>query len=232
MSYICHLICMKPRCQVCDILDTRNKLQIPGTSSTILPGNYNCDSCNIVYLLMCSKCDSGNYIGETSNILWLRLNNHKKSIRDNSRVFPVSVHFNLPDHSLKNLRCVILRGDFKTTADRLICEQTLIHKFKTHSNGVNQDLSFLSPYSYFHQCCRPLTSMSNNNTEVWRRKLSDVFFIRIYWQYTTEEGHRSVRNLWSFNYRFIGLKCHNYALYMCFIIYIYIYRHDNNNGYI
>ena len=49
--------CMKPRCQVCDILDTRNKLQIPGTSSTILPGNNNCDSCNIVYLLMCNKCD-------------------------------------------------------------------------------------------------------------------------------------------------------------------------------
>ena len=144
---------MKPRCQVYDILDTRNKLQIPGTSSTILPGNYNCDSCNIVYLLMCSKCDSGNYIGETSNRLRLRLNNHKKSIRDNSRCFPEAVHFNQPDHSLMNLRCVILRGDFKTTADRLIYEQTLIYKLKSHSKGVNQDLSFLSPYSYFHQCC-------------------------------------------------------------------------------
>ena len=101
--------CMKPRCQVCDILDTRKKLQIPGTSSTVQPGNYNCDSCNIVYLIMCSKCDSENYIGETSNRLRFRLNNHKKSIRDNSRGFPVAVHFNQPDHSLKNLRCVILR---------------------------------------------------------------------------------------------------------------------------
>ena len=36
-------------------------------------------------------------------------------------------------------------------------------------------------------------------------------------QYTTEEGHRSVRKLWSFYYRFIGLKCHNYALYLCFV---------------
>ena len=68
--------CMKPRCQVCDILDTRNKLQIPGTSSTILPGNYNCDSCNIVYLLICDKCDYGNYIGETSNRLRFRLSIH------------------------------------------------------------------------------------------------------------------------------------------------------------
>ena len=35
--------------------------------------------------------------------------------------------------------------------------------------------------------------------------------------YTTEEGHRSVRKLWSF----IGLKCNNYALYLCYI-YIYV----------
>ena len=106
------------------------------------------------------------YIYIYINRLRLRLNNHKKSIRDNSRGFPVAVHFNQPDHSLNNLRCVILRGDFKTTADRPICEQTFIHKLKTHSKGVNQDLPFLSPYSYFHQCCRPLTSTSVNNTEV------------------------------------------------------------------
>ena len=110
--------CMKPRCQFCDILDSRNKVQIPGTSSTILPGNYNCDSCNIVYLLICSKCDSGNYIGETSNRLRLGLNNHKKSIRDNNWGFLVAVHFNLPDQSLKNLKRVTLRGDLKTTADK------------------------------------------------------------------------------------------------------------------
>ena len=158
--------CMKPRCLVCDMMDTRKKLQIPGTSSTIQPESYNCDSCNIVYLLMCDKFDSVNYIGETSNRLRLRLNNHKKSIRDKSRGFPVAVHFNLPDHSLKNVRCVILRGDFKTTSDRLVCEQTFIHKHKAHSKGVDQDLSFLSPYSYFHKCCRPLTTTSNNNTDV------------------------------------------------------------------
>ena len=89
---------------------------------------------------MCDKCDSENDIRETSNKLRFLLNDHKKSIRDNSRGFPVAVHFNQPDHSLKNVRCVNLRGDFKTTADRLICEQTFIYKLKTHSKGVNQEL--------------------------------------------------------------------------------------------
>ena len=141
---------MKPRYQVCDMLETQRKLQIPGSSSTILPGSYHCDSCNIVYLLMCSKCDSGNYNGHTSNRLRFRLKNHEKSIRDNSRGCPVAVHFNQLVNSFRNLRCVILRGDFKTTADRLICEQTFMHKLKAHSKGVNQDLSFLSPHRYFH----------------------------------------------------------------------------------
>ena len=79
------------------MLDTRNKLQIPGTSSTIQPEYNNCDSCNIVYLLM---CDSENYIGETSINLRLRFNNHIESIRDNSRGFSVAVHFNQPNHAM------------------------------------------------------------------------------------------------------------------------------------
>ena len=96
---------------------------------------------------MCGKCYSGNYIGETSNKLRFRLNNHKKNIKDNSRGFPVAFHFNQPDQTLKALICVIHRGDIKTmAADRLICEQTLNVKVKKHSN---QDLSL---YSYFHQC--------------------------------------------------------------------------------
>ena len=48
LSLVGNSKCMKPRCQFCDLLDTRNKLQIPGTSSTIQPGNYNCDYCSIV----------------------------------------------------------------------------------------------------------------------------------------------------------------------------------------
>ena len=45
--------CVKPRCQVCDILDRQKKLHIPGTSSTIQPGNNNCHSYNIVYVCLC-----------------------------------------------------------------------------------------------------------------------------------------------------------------------------------
>ena len=125
---------------------------------------------------MCDKCDSGNYIWETSHKLRFRLNNHKQSIRDNSRGFPVAVHFNQSDHSLINLWCVILRGDFTMTADRLICEQAFMHKLLTLSNGLDKDLSFLSPNSFFHLWWQLLTYTSGNNTEVWHKNLSNVFF--------------------------------------------------------
>ena len=198
------------------MFDTRNNFQIPWTRSAIQPGNYNCDCCNII-LLMCEKCDSGNSIWETSNKLRFRLNNHKKSIRDNSSFFSVAVHLNQTDHSHKNLRCIILRGDIKTTANRLIYEQTFIRKLEAHWKCVDQDLSFLSPYRYFHMCWQRLAATSDNYTEVWRQKLSEVFCVcvcvRIYRQYSTVEGHRSVRRLWSFYYRFTGLMCHNYALF-------------------
>ena len=52
---------------------------------------------------------------------------------------------------------------------------------------------------------------------ICNKKVSCVFSIRIYRQYTTEEGRRSVRKLWSFYYRFLGLKYHNYALDLCFV---------------
>ena len=46
-------------------------------------------------------------------------------------------------------------------------------------------------------------------------------YVYICRQYTTEEGHRSVPKLWSFYYHIIGLKCHNYALYLRYV-YIFV----------
>ena len=47
--------CEKQRCQICNIITTDTVINIPGTSHMYHPRNYNCDSTNIVYLLMCNK---------------------------------------------------------------------------------------------------------------------------------------------------------------------------------
>ena len=143
--------CMKSRCQLCNIIDTRPSLKIPGTNITERPGNYYCNSSNVIYLIKCKKCDSGNCIDETYTFLRLRMNNHKKSIRDNNKGLPVARHFNQPDHSICDLECVILKGKFSNNTDRLIEEQTLIRKLKIDTHGLDQDLDFLTPYTYFHE---------------------------------------------------------------------------------
>ena len=99
----------KPRCQICNIITTDTVINIPGTSHIFHPGNYNCDSSNIVYLLMCNMCNFGNYVGETSTKFRLGINNHKKSIRDNHKCLPVAVHYNQTDHSINDISCCIER---------------------------------------------------------------------------------------------------------------------------
>ena len=49
-----------------------------------------------------------------------------------------------------SIECVILKRDFSNT-DRLIGEQTLIRKLITGIHDHNQDLDFLTPYTYFHK---------------------------------------------------------------------------------
>ena len=138
-------------CQICNIIDIRPSLKIPGTNIAVRPGNYYCNSSNVIYLIKCKKCDSSNYIGEASTFFRLRMNNHKNSIRDNNKGLPVARHFNKPDHSICDLECVLLKGDFSNNTDSLIEEQTLIRKFKTDAHGLNQDLDFLAPHTYFHK---------------------------------------------------------------------------------
>ena len=56
----------RPRCQTCYIITTDTEINIPGTCHIYHPGNHNCDSSNIAYLLMCNKCNYCNYVGDTS----------------------------------------------------------------------------------------------------------------------------------------------------------------------
>ena len=94
-------------------------------------------------------CNYGNYVDETSTKFRQRMKNHKKSIRDNHKGLPVAVHYNQADHSINDLSCVILSGNF-TTADIQLYEQKLIQRFETYKCGLNRDLGFLSMYAFLN----------------------------------------------------------------------------------
>ena len=76
----CNQPCHKPRCKVCSHFDTRCSRKFDN-NVTISVAKAACDSQNLVYILFCAKCSNAVYVGETSNCLRLRRNNHKHSIK-------------------------------------------------------------------------------------------------------------------------------------------------------
>ena len=57
---------------------------------------------NIIYLITCLKCKK-QYVGQTSNQLNTRINQHRSNIFNKKSTY-IAKHFNLPDHSILDLK--------------------------------------------------------------------------------------------------------------------------------
>ena len=98
----CHQ-CTNTRCVVCNYVDDRRVFtSCTNRKSFPVRGNITCSTSNVVYLATCTRCDL-QYVGETSCRLAERINNHLSSIRLHKPT-PLSLHFNQPDHSLRDIR--------------------------------------------------------------------------------------------------------------------------------
>ena len=75
---------------------TKRKYKVSGYS------NLSCASKIIVYLITCNKCYN-QYVGETKQTLSKRLSGHRSSIKKRANTF-IAKHFNLPDHSVNDIR--------------------------------------------------------------------------------------------------------------------------------
>ena len=140
--------CGKPRCQVCKHLITDSVVKI-SQSYTVRPPNHTCDSTNVLYSIMCGKCPGVSYIGETSTRFRTRFNNHKSSITKNHKDFPVANHFNLPNHSTQDMKVCIFGGGYKSADERKWAELRHIIQSRSFEIGLNKDLSWLSPFTFF-----------------------------------------------------------------------------------
>ena len=84
--------CNDPRCKTClqitendHIISTHNNKLVP------LKENLNCKSENVIYAIKCSNCQSM-YVGETTQKLHERINQHRSTIRTEQNC-PVAHHF-------------------------------------------------------------------------------------------------------------------------------------------
>ena len=69
----------------------------------------------------------------------------------NNHYYYYYYYFNQSDHSICEIDCVPLKGDFSNSTDKLIEEQAHIRKFKTDTHGLSQEIDFVTPYTYCHK---------------------------------------------------------------------------------
>ena len=94
--------CRRPRCKTCGIVTSKDMLVGP-TGSWRVQDTFTCTSTNLVYCLMCNKCEKL-YIGETKRRLADRVTEHLRSVRLNTPGLPVASHFNLANHNVSDMR--------------------------------------------------------------------------------------------------------------------------------
>ena len=125
-------------CTACPFIQTGSEVKINQKDTWKIMKKVNCESYNCVYLIICQKCNT-KYIGETGRMLKARFSDHRGYI--NNQVVSVTTgdHFNLPGHSLANMKIQILEQvKFHNEQYRKERESYLINKFNTYYNGLNR----------------------------------------------------------------------------------------------
>ena len=132
------LPCRKPRCTTCPHIDTCRTVTSTSTNNTLrVATSSDCQSHDVVYLITCRRCQI-QYVGQTSNSVHIRFQQHLRDIRQNNEYKAVSQHFNLPHHRLTDVRLTVV--DRATALNtRLRLEEAWITNLSTHQpQGLNQ----------------------------------------------------------------------------------------------
>ena len=67
-----------------------------------------CKTMNVVYIIQCKKCGQ-QYVGETTQALHCRMNNHRADIiHKKIENKPVAVHFSTQRHSVEDLEVMVI----------------------------------------------------------------------------------------------------------------------------
>ena len=122
-----------------DLRQGRN-VKINKRSTWRINRRLNCNTFNAVYMI---KCDKDNcklrYIGENKRSIKYRIANHRGYVVNKHVDKATGAHFNLPGHSLNNMKFTILE-QVKENNDsyRKERERYFINIFDTYNKGLNK----------------------------------------------------------------------------------------------
>ena len=176
--------CSQPRCQTCQHMNTTRTISSNKSDIFLITQNTSCSTHNCIYAIHCSLCSHipTLYIGETQNSCRDRISKHKYDIKHNADK-PVSTHFNLPNHSINNLKVTVIQflQTHSKVADKIphhrkLKEVSWIKKLQTFSpHGLNNN-------TLLHTADIPLTLLfsksATNLSRVIKSKLAEEDSLR------------------------------------------------------
>ena len=128
-------------CPNCPYVKYGKEIKIDKKSTWKITKKMTCESYNVIYLLECQKENClQRYIGTTGRQLKNRIADHRGYISNQVTSKATGAHWNLPGHSLADLRVVVLeQTKIHTEEYRKEREKYFIRLFDTYNNGINRE---------------------------------------------------------------------------------------------
>ena len=124
--------CGKPFCGLCPFVKEGKKVEM-GNRIWYITRHLNFESCNIRYLIECQKekCKE-RQIGETEHTLRTRYTQHKGYVNNKQTKRATGYHYNLPGHSVADMKVAILdKVKYSTESYRKPRQKLLIKQYVT-----------------------------------------------------------------------------------------------------
>ena len=96
-------------CRTCPYVKQTKVIKSTATATTVeLTRHHNCQDTNLVYIVECSKCRLGQYIGETKHTVEHRWAEHLGYVRNRRLDQATGAHLHLPGHSIDHMTFSVL----------------------------------------------------------------------------------------------------------------------------
>ncbi len=131
--------CKHKKCAMCKHVKITNTLKTPTGEIVQINQKIDCKTYNVVYAVVCKKCDRTVYVGETGTTMYTRIMNHLSNIRNHKVDAPVASHFISGGHKLMDFQVAgieVVKED--SVIYRRIRESYWIKKMDTVINGENR----------------------------------------------------------------------------------------------
>ncbi len=148
--------CNSSNCKKCKFVNTNNYFKLDSKFIFVINTNSTCATDNCIYIIICKKCNVF-YIGETSQTIRNRMNNHFHTLRNSNfktndqAKMVIPDHFKLMDHDYEtHFSFTIIKQGLVDSRYRFGFEQEFIHFFKANHRILNINIPTLRTKSIFN----------------------------------------------------------------------------------